>query len=120
MSDSHERGRWAEEMAYQYLTKHGLSLIRRNYRCRSGEIDLVMKHGRTLVFIEVRYRARDHFGTSAESIDERKQQRLYKTAEHYIQNCHDCEQLACRFDAVLISGRPPHSGIEWIRNAFQG
>ncbi|MEK7992031.1 MAG: YraN family protein [Thiotrichaceae bacterium] len=120
MSDSHERGRWAEELAYQYLLQQGLDLIQRNYRCRAGEIDLIMKHQRTLVFIEVRYRASAHFGTSAESIDSRKQQRIYKTAEHYIQHCHDCEQFTCRFDALLISGYPPSSNIEWIKNAFQG
>ncbi|WP_353570236.1 YraN family protein [Candidatus Albibeggiatoa sp. nov. BB20] len=120
MSDSHEWGRWAEDEALHYLTQHGLNLIQRNYRCRAGEIDLVMKHEQTLVFIEVRYRAHSRFGSSAESIDSRKQQKIYKTAEHYIQHCHDCEQLACRFDAILISGRPPNSKIEWIKNAFHG
>lgn len=119
MSESHDWGRWAEEKAYHYLTRHGLHLLQRNYRCRAGEIDLVMRHGKTLVFVEVRFRSHTHFGTCAESIDARKQQRIYKTASHYIQNCHDCEQLACRFDALLITGQPPHAEIEWIQNAFQ-
>lgn len=117
---NYEWGRWAEETAYHYLIQHGLTLIQRNYRYRGGEIDLVMQDERTLIFIEVRYRASNRFGSSAESIDNRKQQRIYQTAEHYIQNHHNCEQWACRFDAVLISGRPPHSTIEWIQNAFQG
>ncbi len=118
--NNHEQGRWAEDTAYHYLSQQGLKLIQRNYRCRAGEIDLIMEHDRTLVFIEVRYRASSRFGSSAESIDSHKQQRIYQTAEHYLQNHHDCAQLACRFDALLISGRPPHSHIEWIKNAFQG
>jgi putative endonuclease len=61
-------GRAAEEAAAQFLRKQGLREIGRNFRCHGGEIDLIMRHGDWLVFVEVRYRSSQRFGSAAESV----------------------------------------------------
>jgi putative endonuclease len=102
-----------ERLAEDYLKRRHLEPIARNHRCRFGEIDLVMRDGETLVFVEVRYRGSDRFGSPAETVDRRKQQRLAAAASHYLQ-AHPTV-LSCRFDVVAVSGR---DRIEWIKNAF--
>jgi putative endonuclease len=87
--------------------------IARNHRCRQGEIDLVMRDGDTLVFVEVRYRRGERFGTPAETVDRHKQRRLVAAAGHYLQG-HP-SPLPCRFDVVAIGGG---DRIEWLKNAF--
>ncbi|NEX18860.1 YraN family protein [Thiorhodococcus mannitoliphagus] len=106
-------GRDKERLAEKFLVSQGLKLQARNHRCRFGEIDLVMFDGDTLVFIEVRYRRNERFGTAAETVDARKQQRLIKTARHYLQRTPT--MLPCRFDVVAINGE---DHINWIRHAF--
>ncbi len=113
----------AESMAADYLTKQGLKPKAQNYRSRWGEIDLIMTEGETLVFIEVRYRSRSDFGCAADTINQRKQQRITRTALCYNQenNLHD--DVAMRFDVVLIENDSKHSShnnakIDWIKDAF--
>lgn len=108
-------GAAAERIAATYLQQQGLVLIARNYRCRFGEIDLIMTEGDTLVFVEVRMRASDAFGGAAASITATKQARLLIAARHYLSGLR--QEPACRFDAVLITGAH-RAIIEWIRNAF--
>ena len=76
------RGREAEERACRHLQRQGLTLTQRNYRSPFGEIDLVMQEGESLVFVEVRYRARADFGSPAETVDARKQAPLRDSADH--------------------------------------
>jgi len=78
-----------------------------------------MQDGKTIVFVEVRYRSRSDFGSAAESIDSRKQQRLVVTAQHYLQTQPLLAGCDCRFDVVLIRGDARQPSVEWIRNAFQ-
>ncbi len=111
-----EQGNAAEEIAARYLQQHALSLLERNYRCRFGEIDLIMLDGRTLVFVEVRLRKSASFGGAAASIDSAKQSKLIKCARHYLAR-RGKEEL-CRFDAVLLDQTDAHATIEWIKNAF--
>jgi putative endonuclease len=106
-------GRDAEDAALAYLQRHGMALVQRNYRCRFGEIDLVMRDGGMLVFVEVRYRASRAFGGAAASITPGKQDRLLAAARHFLARHHDAP--ACRFDAVLLNG---DGRIDWIKNAF--
>ena len=106
-------GREAEDTAFEYLRKQGLSKIERNYRCRFGEIDLIMRDDETVVFVEVRMRSSSRFGGALESIDARKKQKLLTTARHYMAARGGIPD--CRFDAVLLNG---DSQIEWIRDAF--
>lgn len=106
----------AERLACGYLQQQGLKLIERNYHTRRGEVDLIMQHDVTLVFIEVRLRSNQRFGSAAESITSRKQGRIISAAQYYLQQ--QPTALACRFDVVTINGETPPS-IEWIPNAFQ-
>jgi putative endonuclease len=105
-------GAQAEQAAAAYLVKRGLQLVEKNYRCRFGEIDLIMRAGVTLVFVEVRSRSSRAFGGAAASIDARKQRKLIAAAQHYLAQLG--KPPPCRFDALLFEG----SEIEWISNAF--
>ena len=108
------RGALAEETAAEFLKARGLRLLERNYSCRFGEIDLIMRDGRTLVFVEVRYRRNKSFGGAIESITAAKREKLLRAARHYMAATQ--EFPACRFDAVLLSGDTQE--LEWIENAF--
>lgn len=104
----------AENIASEYLRQQGLTLITSNYQCRYGEIDLIMRDGKTLVFVEVRLRTAVSFGGAAMSITISKQQKLIRTAEYYLQQHGNTN---CRFDAVLMN-KVSIENIEWIQNAF--
>ena len=112
------RGAEAEDAAAAWLARHGLALIARNWRCRAGEIDLVCEDGEAIVFVEVRQRSSMRFGGAAASIDARKQHKLITAARLYLA-ASPYRNRPCRFDAVLM-GAADGSGIEWIRNAFDG
>ena len=114
--DPTTRGRKAETRAWQYLQTRGLHLLQRNYRSRRGEIDLVLQDRDSLVFVEVRYRRGDRFGSGAESVDRHKQTRLIACAQHYLQTNPGMAKQPCRFDVVSVSGSG--ESIEWIRDAF--
>jgi putative endonuclease len=113
-----ERGKTAETQACRFLIDHGLELIDRNYRCRHGEIDLIMRDGRCLVFIEVRYRGNRRFAGGAETIDYRKQSRLVATAMQYLQSHPDAVTSPARFDVIAIDGEAGRDRLQWVRNAF--
>lgn len=117
MSDRASQGRLAEEQAFQYLLNQGLTLVEKNYRSRYGEIDLIMQNRDTLVFVEVRYRRNNAFGGAIASIDYHKQQRIKKTALHYMQQ-HNSKKSG-RFDVIAISDANPANHIDWISNAFE-
>ena len=108
-------GSEAERRAEVFLKQHCLVLLQRNYRCRFGEIDLIMRDGATLVFVEVRLRARAKFGDAASSITIFKQRRIVRTARYYLSSLK--ADPSCRFDAVLLSGSRGEQ-IEWIKDAF--
>jgi putative endonuclease len=107
-------GSEAEQVAATYLQQKGLILLENNYRCHFGEVDLIMRDGKTLVFVEVRLRSNSSFGGAGMSITSSKQQKLTRTAEHYLQQ-HG--STSCRFDAILMT-KPDIESIEWIKNAF--
>jgi putative endonuclease len=107
-------GKFAENRAEKMLADAGLSILRRNYRCRLGEIDLIARDGDTLVFVEVRSRGRQDYGSAAESITPAKQRRIIAAARHYLASLPRVP--ACRFDAVTLDeGREP----AWIKSAFE-
>lgn len=111
-------GAAAERRAARFLEQAGLALIERNYRSPFGEIDLIMEEGQTLVFVEVRLRARSDFGAPAETVDRRKQSRLRATAEHYLQHDRRASKRPCRFDIVAVTAAADGDRMEWLRNAF--
>jgi putative endonuclease len=108
------RGAQAEQQALDYLLAQGLRLVERNFRCRGGEIDLIMREGEQLVFVEVRYRRSARYGGALASVDRRKQGRLITAALHYLQRHRTAG--ATRFDVVALEGETP---VQWVRNAFE-
>ena len=115
MSNTKSNGDAAERIAERYLGVNGLVCIERNFRSRFGEIDLIMKHGECLVFVEVRLRKNNQFGGAGASIGHNKQQRIIAAAQHYLRSMRAPPQ--CRFDALLMNDLS-ESGIEWIQDAF--
>jgi putative endonuclease len=111
---SAKNGAAAEQLAAVWLQRQGLKLLTANYRCRFGEIDLVMLDGKQTVFVEVRLRGNDAFGGAAASITRAKQQKLTRAAEHYLM-LHGL--TSCRFDAVLLDELSADK-IVWLKNAF--
>jgi putative endonuclease len=110
-------GERAEQCAETYLHQQGLTTCAKNYRCKLGEIDLIMLHGDTLVFVEVRLRTNRHFLSAAESVTLTKQQKIIRTAQRFLQERHLLDKQACRFDVIALNSSDSNS-IEWIRNAF--
>ncbi len=112
--DRRTAGRTAEELAARFLEARGLVILERNFRCRAGEVDLIARDGRTLVFVEVRLRAGRAFGGAAASVDARKQAKVLRAAGFYLANR---PEQPCRCDVVALD-RLVADRIEWIRGAF--
>jgi putative endonuclease len=108
--NSTQKGQAAENAALCYLEQQGLRLVERNFSTRLGEIDLIMWHQQTLVFIEVRQRSNPHFGGAVASICLAKQYKLLNTAQDYLKRLSTL--APCRFDLLAINGPE----IEWIKN----
>lgn len=106
-------GQRGEDEAARFIEKRGLTILARNFRCRGGEIDLVCRDGKTLVFVEVRLRGKASHGGAGASITAIKQGRIILAAQHYLAR-HNGFDADCRFDCILIDGQE----IEWIRDAF--
>ncbi|WP_028534600.1 YraN family protein [Paludibacterium yongneupense] len=104
-------GRAAEDRALVFLQQHGLRLVERNWCCRGGEIDLVMRDGAVWVLVEVRHRSASRFGGALASITPAKCRRLRLAANAYCQARGVTDN--CRFDAVVSDGE---SGPVWLKN----
>ena len=113
-------GAAAEDHALGFLQGHGLALLTRNWRCKGGELDLVMLDVDTVVFVEVRYRLHADFGGALGSIDGRKQKRLAHAANLFLHQHPRWAALPCRFDVVALQGQG-HAGqpLLWLKNAFE-
>lgn len=116
-TDRAQRGAAVEAAAERMLCDAGLQVLARNARYRGGELDRIMLHDGTVVFVEVRYRARADFGGGAASVDPRKQRRLVLAAQLYLQSHPRLADHPCRFDVVEASGDPPR--LHWLRDAFR-
>jgi len=112
--DRASRGAAAEAAALAWLELRGLKLVERNWRCRSGELDLVLREGDCLVFVEVRLRGSAAYGGAAASVDAKKRMKLLSAARLYLAGR---PEQPCRFDVVAMSD-PRGRDLEWIRNAF--
>ena len=111
-------GRKAERVSHKYLRNQGLKLIEKNFRCCYGEIDLIMQHRQTLVFVEVRYRKTKDFGLAQDTVNTRKQRKIIKSAQSFLLHKKMSNQCPCRFDIVAIHGTIPDHKINWIKDAF--
>lgn len=112
-TDKQRIGDAGEAQALAYLQQHHLTLVERNFYCKGGEIDLVMRSGAALVFVEVRHRTIGRHGGAADSVTRNKQKRLIVAAQLYLQRYR--HPPACRFDVVAIDG----AVITWLQNAIE-
>ena len=115
MRNRRQTGTVYEEKAAAFLEEKGFHIVERNFRCRQGEIDLIARDGRYLVFVEVKYRSGQKAGHPAESVHFKKQQRIIQTARYYCYQHHIPEIQPCRFDVVTILGEQ----TEHIEHAFE-
>lgn len=115
---SRSRGRDFELAAERHLVQRGLRVVARNYTCRGGELDLVMRDGAVIAFIEVRYRRSRRYGGAAESVDHRKQARILRAASHFLLTHRQFADCPCRFDVVAIEGEDDARVTDWIAGAF--
>lgn len=113
-------GKEGEEQAARYLEKKGYRVLKRNFRCPVGEIDIIAKDGRAFVFVEVKTRAEDLFGLPEEAVDTRKQKKMKQAALYYLMRLK--KEPPARFDIISISVDQRGQGrrsIEHIRDAFE-
>ncbi|MFQ5633773.1 MAG: YraN family protein [Gammaproteobacteria bacterium] len=113
-----ESGHAAERLAERLLAKRGLTPVASNYRCRYGEIDLIMTEAETLVVVEVRYRRHTTYVNPAASVNLRKCLRIARATEHFLQRNRRWRDAAVRFDVVGLHGRLADPEMNWIRGAF--
>ena len=109
--------RW-EDAALGYLQRQGLKLVARNFSCRLGEIDLIMRDRDHLVFVEVRFRVADAHGDGTFSVGPAKRVKITRTASVYLQRHPALSALPCRFDVIGCSGTFAAPVFDWTRAAF--
>ncbi len=108
-----------EDIALAHLERAGLRLIARNYHCRYGELDLVVRDGDVVVFVEVRYRSTSAFGDGVDSVGAAKRAKLVRAASAFLAEHPRLAGAACRFDVLAIAGGADAPSIDWLRNAFE-
>ncbi len=114
--DRQQLGRDAEARAAAQLEHAGLRVVNRNYRCRTGELDIVASDGRVLVVAEVRMRSSSQYGGAAASVTWRKRQRIVRATRHLLAMQPALATLPVRFDVLVADGVA--GPLEWIRGAF--
>ena len=113
-----KRGTYYEERACQYLTERGLTLVTKNFRSRYGEVDLVMRDGQTLVFVEVKFRASSAHGSPLEAVTFSKQRRIKRSALFYLTQTNSYYD-AVRFDVLGITMIGKTEKYVWVKGAFE-
>ena len=103
-----------EIKAEEYLIKKGYKILERNFRNRSGEIDIIAKDGEYFCFVEVKYRTTNDFGSPLEAVDYRKQNQIRKVALYYLMKNKLSEWIPCRFDVIGFEGEK----MTHIKDAF--
>lgn len=115
-------GASAEAQAELFLQQQGLITRAKNYRCKLGEIDLIMlqqsAQGTRFIFVEVRLRTNKRFAPALETVDYRKQQKIIRTATRFLQEQRLFDKVTCRFDVVALDQTGTAAPIQWIQNAF--
>lgn len=110
-------GQLAEQIAKEYLLAQGLDFHSANFRARQGEIDLIFKDQKTWVFIEVKNRKNDRFGSAIEWVTTSKQRKIIQTAKQFCITHLLPSQCDIRFDVIGITNLNPHT-ITWVKHAF--
>jgi putative endonuclease len=110
-------GKTGEDLACRELERLGYAIVARRYRRRSGELDIIARHGMTTVFVEVKARSSCAFGEAVEAVGALKQRRIVQLAREYVVR-HRLTESPCRFDVVSIDFRGGHPSVEVFQNAF--
>lgn len=113
------QGAHVEALARDFLQRQGLTPVAANANYRGGELDLVMRDGDTLVFVEVRYRRGSGFGGGAASVDANKRRKLVHAAGLFLAAHREHARAPCRFDVIDASGDPETPEFLWLRDAFR-
>ncbi len=121
LKDHNKKGQQAEVIALDFLQKKGLIQLQSNFACKCGEIDLIMIDNEFLVFIEVRYRKRTHYGHPLETINYAKQKKIINTVQYFLMKHPEYKHFPCRIDAIAINSQPQtgQEQIQWVKNAIQ-
>lgn len=115
---SRASGQQWERVAERWLRDRGARILKRNFNCRGGEIDLVIADDGDIAFVEVKYRASAGYGDGAAHVTYTKQRRIERAARVYLQYHVHAQDQVCRFDVVSIGESPRGAKIQWIKNAF--
>ena len=115
--DNQRIGPAGEALAEDFLKRRGCRILQRNFRSRWGEVDLIVRDGPTVCFVEVKTRSSDRYGLPLEAVSHFKKTRLIKTALYYLQ-LKGWGQCAVRFDVIGIELRQDDVRMEWVKNAF--
>lgn len=119
MHHSQQLGQWAEQYASQYVEQLGFNIVQRNYHCRGGELDLIINKDKLLVFIEVKARSSQEYGSAVEMLTPNKQKRMMKAITHFLHHFPQYDHYDYRFDLFAIQIHSSHNiAVEWIENAF--
>lgn len=116
MDKRKQTGQQGEVIAATYLTEQGYEIVQRNWRCSTGEVDIIARSGDILIFVEVRTRSSRRFGTAEESVTPAKQARLIELAQAYLQESQ-IDDCFWRIDVIAIQLRPGLPQINHIENA---
>jgi putative endonuclease len=119
IATTRDAGALWEDAALQYLKRHGLELVTRNFTCRFGELDLVLRDRGHLVFAEVRFRGDAARGDGTVSVGPAKRKKLARAASLYLQAHPQYSALPCRFDVIGCGGSLAQPVFEWTRGAFE-
>jgi putative endonuclease len=116
-----QRGDAAEDLALRYLQLRGLKILRRNFRCKAGELDLICLDDGVLVVVEVRQRNSAEFGGALGSVTSIKQRKIIRAAQFLLQREKHWKNLSMRFDVLAIEGLPDGAHrVTWVKDAFRG
>ncbi len=116
-NNSAKTGKKGEDEAARFLSSKGYEILERNFHTREGEVDIIAREGKTLVFVEVKAGRQLSFGDPETWVDLKKQQKIGLAAESYLQS-HDIENVDCRFDVVAVFFHNTGQHIKHIENAF--
>ncbi|MFW6742585.1 YraN family protein [Acinetobacter pittii] len=123
-------GKWAEQTALNLLQKQNYVWVTSNYHSRGGEVDLIVKRGQELVFVEVKARTIGNYGQACEMVTRTKQKKIIKTAMRFLQCYPSYQDFYCRFDVICFDFPQKiaktvqqdfsnfHYDLQWIENAF--
>lgn len=111
-------GKRGEELARKFFNKNGFTIVDHNFRCRYGEIDLVLRKDKAFHFVEVKYRRTLEYGLPQEAVDKRKQKRIYNVALLWLKKRHLPLDSEIHFDVLAIHQNSSSIDYEFIENAF--